>query len=47
MPKLSYTAFDDVVHTHELTEGKIRIGRTSDNDLQIDELAADFRRDNW
>ena len=39
MPQLTYTTFDGAVHAHELKEGTIRIGRTPDNDLQIDELA--------
>ena len=39
MPQLSYTTFDGVVHTHQLKQGTTRIGRTPDNDLQIDELA--------
>lgn len=39
MAQLSYTTFDGVRHTHELKEGSTRIGRTPDNDLQIDELA--------
>lgn len=39
MPELRYTTFDGVVHTHALKPGTTRIGRTPDNDLQIDELA--------
>ncbi len=39
MPRLTYVSFDGVTHTHELTEGTTRIGRTRDNDLPIDELA--------
>jgi len=39
MPQLRYTTFDGTVHTHELKPGTTRIGRTPDNDLQIDELA--------
>ena len=38
MPQLRYSTFDGVVHTHELGPGTTRIGRTPDNDLQIDEL---------
>lgn len=43
MPQLSYTTFDGVVRTHELKPGTTRIGRTPDNDLQIDELAVSSR----
>ncbi len=39
MPQLRYTTFDGVIHTHALKPGITRIGRTPDNDLQIDELA--------
>ena len=39
MPQLTYTTFEGAVHTHELKPGTTRIGRTPDNDLQIDELA--------
>ncbi|MCI0533888.1 MAG: FHA domain-containing protein, partial [Verrucomicrobiales bacterium] len=39
MLRLRFTTFDGVVHTHELKLGTTRIGRTADNDLQIDELA--------
>jgi len=39
MLRLRFTTFDGVVHTHELKVGTTRIGRTGDNDLQIDELA--------
>ena len=38
MPRFTYTTFDGVVHTHELKPGRTRVGRTPDNDLQIDEL---------
>ena len=36
MPQLSYTTFDGV--QHKLKQGATRIGRTPNNDLQIDEL---------
>ncbi len=39
MLRLRFNTFDGVVHTHELKVGTTRIGRTGDNDLQIDELA--------
>lgn len=39
MPTLAYTTFDGVLHKYELKEGTTRVGRTEDNDLQIDELA--------
>ena len=39
MPRLRFTTFDGVVHSHELKVGTTRIGRTAHNDLQIDELA--------
>jgi Inner membrane component of T3SS, cytoplasmic domain len=39
MLRLRFTTFDGVVHTHELKRGTTRIGRTAQNDLQIDELA--------
>jgi hypothetical protein len=39
MLRLRFTTFDGVVHTHELKLGTTRIGRTAQNDLQIDELA--------
>ncbi len=39
MLRLRFTTFDGVVHTHELKLGTTRIGRTANNDLQIDELA--------
>jgi hypothetical protein len=39
MLRLRFTTFDGVVHTHELKVGTTRIGRTAQNDLQIDELA--------
>ena len=39
MLRLRFTTFDGVVHTHELKAGTTRIGRSGDNDLQIDELA--------
>jgi len=39
MLRLRFTTFDSVVHTHELKLGTTRIGRTAQNDLQIDELA--------
>jgi hypothetical protein len=39
MPKLRFTTFDGVVHSHDLKVGTTRIGRTAHNDLQIDELA--------
>jgi hypothetical protein len=38
MPKLTFTTFDGVHHSHEVKPGITRIGRTADNDLQIDEL---------
>lgn len=38
MPRLRFTTFDGVTHHHELKTGTTRIGRTADNDLQIDEL---------
>src|SRR5215203_6199907 len=43
MPHLRFTTFDGVVHTHELERGITRVGRTPDNDLQIDELAVSSR----
>jgi hypothetical protein len=39
MLRLRFTTFDGVVHTHELKVGTTRIGRTAQNNLQIDELA--------
>jgi len=38
VPLLRFTTFDGEVRTHELKPGTTRIGRTPDNDLQIDEL---------
>lgn len=38
MPQLSYTTFDGVQHISELKSGITRVGRTPNNDLQIDEL---------
>ena len=43
MPQLRYVTFDGEVHTRELKPGTTRLGRTPDNDLQIDELAVSSR----
>lgn len=37
--QLRFTLWDGTEQIHRLVEGKIRLGRTSQNDLQIDELA--------
>lgn len=39
MLELKFHTWDDKTHTYPLKEGRTRVGRTSQNDLQIDDLA--------